>query len=47
MKDGQAWHELKEQAEARIEPPPTWTNLSALEEDFVLINHEHLRPVRV
>lgn len=39
----QAWLQLKQEAERSTDPAATWTSLSALEEDFLLINHEHLR----
>merc|ERR1711920_1004334 len=38
----QVWHQLKLEVESNNDAPATWTNLSMLEEDFVLINHEHL-----
>lgn len=39
----QAWLQLKQEAERSTDTAATWTSLSALEEDFLLINHEHLR----
>jgi len=40
----QAWLQLKLEAERASDAAASeWTNLSDLEEDFVLINHEHLR----
>jgi len=38
----QVWHQLKLEVESNDAAPATWTNLSMLEEDFVLMNHEHL-----
>jgi len=41
----QAWLQLKTEAERANEVAATttaWTNLASLEEDFLLINHEHL-----
>merc|ERR1712216_845096 len=38
-----AWLQLKQEVERGTEEPATWRNLSSLEEDFVLINHHHLR----
>ena len=37
----QAWLQLKDDTEGRAYHESTWTNLSALEEDFLLINSEH------
>lgn len=43
----QAWLQLKLESERERSMDPTinntWTNLSTLEEDFVLINNEHIR----
>lgn len=38
----QVWHQLKLEVESSNDAPATWTNLALLEEDFVLMNHEHL-----
>uniref|UniRef100_A0A7S4BH68 Uncharacterized protein n=2 Tax=Chrysotila carterae TaxID=13221 RepID=A0A7S4BH68_CHRCT len=39
----QAWMQLKLEAERSNElSSSTWTNLASLEEDFVLMNHEHI-----
>jgi len=37
----QAWLQLKDDIEGKTYHESTWTNLSALEEDFLLINSEH------
>eukprot|EP00962_Isochrysis_galbana_P015711 scaffold4500_cov113-Isochrysis_galbana.AAC.2 len=37
----QAWLQLKDDTEGRTYHESTWTNLAALEEDFLLINSEH------